>query len=588
VRHAFALVISVLLAASPIAAGEKSYTEYSLGDSEPLDPRDLQHITLQVMQKTPLLSSSPGVKFVSTQRSVRSTDIADIGYLPHAESAGVKRAFQVRCERQAPNEQWMCGDVTIRRYLQLDSQDFAVRVTGAIGTEEALALIQATRETIQATLTSGSVVPETVIMILPEADGYRVAWGSHDERRRLTVKARLREDGDPVKPEDWQTKIETPPSPALLPPPTAANAAGAQPGLADGEQPVPSSEPGISPDPEFTEMPWTPPSVDIPSPLLATIRWASASSVVRKARGSDNWPMTWGNDGHMYTAYGDGYGFTSAGSSMPKLSLGFARIEGVPPSFNGFNIRSPQELRAGDGRTQKKASGMLMVNGVLYMLVRNADLNGKQSQLAWSNDRGKTWTWASWKFTTSFGYPAFVNFGRNYLNPRSGKLGRGDGYVYVVSHNHTSAYTNTDTMVMARAPISGIKTRSAYRFFAGMSNGQPLWSSDINQRRPIFTNPGKCRRSSMTYDAGLNRYLWWQGHYAGGDPKTEKQGFGIYDAPRPWGPWTTVYTTAAWDMPPGESAHTPSKWMSSDGKTFQLVFSGNDQFSVRKGTIVLR
>ncbi len=31
-----------------------------------------------------------------------------------------------------------------------------------------------------------------------------------------------------------------------------------------------------------------------------------------------------------------------------------------------------------------------MVNGILYMWVRNVDLNGNQSQLAWSSDHAVT------------------------------------------------------------------------------------------------------------------------------------------------------------------------------------------------------
>ena len=56
-------------------------------------------------------------------------------------------------------------------------------------------------------------------------------------------------------------------------------------------------------------------------------------------------------------------------------------------------------------------------------------------------------------------------------------------------------------------------------------------------------------------------------------------GFAIYDAPEPWGPWTTVYHTDQWDVGPGESCSLPTKWMSGDGRTVHLVFSGDDSFS---------
>jgi hypothetical protein len=62
-------------------------------------------------------------------------------------------------------------------------------------------------------------------------------------------------------------------------------------------------------------------------------------------------------------------------------------------------------------------------------------------------------------------------------------------------------------------------------------------------------------------------------------------GLGIYDAPEPWGPWTTVYFTEQWDVGPGETSSIPTKWMSGDGREFYLVFSGDDHFSLRKARI---
>ena len=59
----------------------------------------------------------------------------------------------------------------------------------------------------------------------------------------------------------------------------------------------------------------------------------------------------------------------------------------------------------------------------------------------------------------------------------------------------------------------------------------------------------------------------------------------IFDAPQPWGPWTTVFYTRKWDVGPGECASFPTKWMGDDGATLHLVFSGDDAFSVRRATL---
>jgi hypothetical protein len=218
---------------------------------------------------------------------------------------------------------------------------------------------------------------------------------------------------------------------------------------------------------------------------------------------------------------------------------------------------------------------MLMVDSVLYMWVRNA----RHAQLAWSTDHGRTWTWSDWKLTSSFGSPTFLNFGKNYAGAR-------DNYVYVYSHDADTAYAVADRMVLARVPKDKITIREAYEFFNQLDvNRQPVWTKDIAARAGVFENRGKCYRSGISFNPGLGRYLWSQ--IGPGKDSRFAGGFAVYDAPEPWGPWTTVYFTDAWDVGPGETSSFPTKWMSSDGKTLHLVFSGDDSFSVRRATLRL-
>ena len=319
------------------------------------------------------------------------------------------------------------------------------------------------------------------------------------------------------------------------------------------------------------------------SPAIEEIRWAPAESIVRLAEGSDNWPITWADDDELYTAYGDGWGFEPRVDE--KLSLGFARVRGTPPEIRGTNIRAPSGDQRGDGAGGRKASGMLMVEGVLYMWVRNAG----NSQLAWSRDRARTWSWSDWRFGEGFAAPVFLNFGRNYAGAR-------DDYVYVYSFDSDSAYEPADRMVLARVPKNRILERAAYEFFVGVDGeGEPRWSSGIEERGAVFRHPGQCYRSGITFHPALKRYLWVQIfpgadlRFQGGegDPRFEG-GFGVFDAPEPWGPWTTAYFTRRWDVGPGETASFPAKWMSEDGTKIHLLFSGDDCFSVRAATLVTR
>jgi CubicO group peptidase (beta-lactamase class C family) len=310
-----------------------------------------------------------------------------------------------------------------------------------------------------------------------------------------------------------------------------------------------------------------------PSPVIKGTEWADENTIVRYAPGSDNWPITWGDDDTLYTAYGDGNGFKPF---VPKkLSLGFARVKGSPVDIVGENIRSSSGEQKGEGPNGRKASGLLMVDSTLFMWVRNAG----NSQLAWSTDHATTWTWADWKFTESFGCPTFLNFGCDYAGAR-------DNFIYVYSPDVNTAYEPADRLVLARVPKERIRERDAYEFFVRVeSNGNIIWSHDIADRGPVFSNPGEVCRSHITYNPALKRYLLTMigpvidSRFAGG--------LGVYDAPEPWGPWTTAFYTDAWDVGPGESASFPSKWLAADGRSAWLVFSGDDRFSIRRANFAL-
>lgn len=305
--------------------------------------------------------------------------------------------------------------------------------------------------------------------------------------------------------------------------------------------------------------------------------FAPKETVIRKAHGGDNWPVTWGDDDVMYTAYGDGNGFLP--NTDIKLSLGLAKVTGDPPSVEGINLRTNTGEKVGQGQYGEKASGILMVDGVLYMLTRNAQNAG----LMWSADHGETWEEANWKFDVSFGCPTFLNYGKNYE-------GATDNYVYIYSNDEASAYKNSDHFVLTRVPKDQIRDWRKYEYFSGLDqNNKPKWTEDIRKRESVFTNPGKCYRSGITYNNALKKYLWCHTIQLSSIGKKVdvrfKGGLGIFESSNPWGPWKTVYYTRDWDIGPGETSSIPTKWMNKDGKTCYLLFSGDDYFSLRKLTL---
>ncbi|MHC4564683.1 MAG: DUF4185 domain-containing protein, partial [Planctomycetota bacterium] len=272
-----------------------------------------------------------------------------------------------------------------------------------------------------------------------------------------------------------------------------------------------------------------------PSSFISDLKWLPGVVKMKGYANGDNWPIAWMHDDSQLTAFCDGKGFSK---EDPDLSLGFAWVYGDPPEFSAENIRSDADTPTGWGAKGIKASDMIAVDDVLYMFVRNYRPSDSDdftnSRLACSTNSGVSWTWANWHFADTFGCPAFVQFGKNYQGAR-------DEYVYIASQANDSAYGYSPDIVMARAMKDAIMKRSQYSFFGGMAeNGRPIWSKDIAERKPIFMDPKGTQRIAITYNAGLGRYILTSSHLTG-KKATHTAALGVFEAPEPWGPWSTVY-----------------------------------------------
>lgn len=299
---------------------------------------------------------------------------------------------------------------------------------------------------------------------------------------------------------------------------------------------------------------------------------------VQLAPGSDNWAITWADDGHQYTTWGDGGGFGGTNSDG-RVSLGVARVEGDWNNYTGHNVWGGKDPESDENPNSLtgKSYGIISVNGNLYMWVSPGSntQNYEEARLAMSTDHAMTWTSANWAFTQSDGIvlPTILQYGQDYAGA--------DNYIYSyfirLKDSSDLKIQKPGQIDLVRVHKNSVMDQNAYEFFTGLDgNNLPTWSSNIADRQPVFEDPnGVGWNVSVSYNPHLGRYFLMTEH-----EESFKGNLGIFDAPKPWGPWTTTAYYTNW----GNTNSTffwnfSNKWLSSDGTTFTLVYTGIDQGS---------
>ncbi len=244
-----------------------------------------------------------------------------------------------------------------------------------------------------------------------------------------------------------------------------------------------------------------------PSTVVRGIEW-HWETYTNAGIGSDLWPVTWGPDDNLYTAWGDGGGF-GGGDHDGRVAMGFARIEGFPPNWRGINVNGGKNPEHPPSFPKKgKTGGLICVHGALYALVNLQDGTWPDVNhaLAWSTNLGATWERAGWVFAKgpgNFRPSNFLNFGKD----NGGVPEYLGGYVYVYGSYHGTASESQDWNCLARLPEDRLKDQTAYQYFQGVDAGaQPKWTSASGESQPVFIDPNG-GISSAVYSPALRRFL---------------------------------------------------------------------------------
>jgi hypothetical protein len=299
-----------------------------------------------------------------------------------------------------------------------------------------------------------------------------------------------------------------------------------------------------------------------PSKIIRGITW-DWETYTNAAQGSDLWPVTWGPDDNLYVAWGDGGGFGGTDSDG-RVAMGIGRIEGGPENWRGFNVNGGKNPEHPATFPKKgKTSGLLFVQGTLYALINLQDgpWPNVTRVLAWSTDKGATWTKADWTFPRGPGcfQPAkFLNFGKDY----SGIPSDLRGYVYLYGQRQPESGTNGKTLYMQRVPVSQFRDGKGYETFQGIdANSKPTSG---------FEDTNGVRIAGIVYNHGINRFLLTCYH-------TGPSQLGVFESLYPRGPWKTIAYYENWagmgTEGEGLSCEFPQKWLSKDGLTMWCIFA---------------
>lgn len=295
------------------------------------------------------------------------------------------------------------------------------------------------------------------------------------------------------------------------------------------------------------------------------------STQFTKGQGSDQWPMTWANDGNVFGAFGDGLGWDNLGQNY---YMGVTRIQGSPPGLSGSDISGVQY----PGSLNFKGSGIIADSGnKMYLFTARSTDHWESSTPGVSTNNGQTWSWSTTKvFSLSNDGVVVVGiaqFGPGYTGIPSNVDSR---YFYVYLSNNSmnespQSSPRGQNVYLGRVLKANIFNRGSYQFFNGLDgNNNPTWST--SSKVPVLSDPaGMGFHAMVTYNPGIGRYIF---------AKSDRvSGLGVFESTSPWGPWKTIYYTntfkdSFWKF----TFQFPQKWMSNAGKTMWMTWSGWPQY----------
>lgn len=361
-------------------------------------------------------------------------------------------------------------------------------------------------------------------------------------------------------------------------------------------------------------------SVALASPAMArrSVRVVSATrrdDTIRNLGGlGDGYKMTVRPDGSHLIAVNDGPGWADPPKAFYTTRTW--QMAGGPGAVKFADLAGYPILNRSERPPEAPhyyGHGLMQVGNTIYQFLGTLDHAEDRprrwtgAKLIWSSDNGATWrnqdgstpvVWEDWKDQSRTSMAFFEPDGcfslLSILQYGAGKAGP-DGYVHVYGLNG-SVDGKMNELVLFRAKPQDLAKRAGYQFFAGHDRaGQPRWSADILERRPVHTFPLGWVNSvnlfpgdlvveswlpSVVYNAPLGLYMMSSAGIGVASDGTEfgrPSYFGLWVSQHPTGPWRQIHEDTAWKPggDPQSLAYAPQiapGWIAPDGKSFWLVW----------------
>ena len=324
----------------------------------------------------------------------------------------------------------------------------------------------------------------------------------------------------------------------------------------------------------------------------------------------DTFYPTWAEDNLQYSPWTDGRAWRLDGSwensnsAGDEATTGQAVMEGDDPL--SLVVYSLGTLRASPAPYQGRyPCGSLVHNGVWYYgtyclapagrtqygnMTYNWPWIGPFVGFRISKDKGLTWQNCPHTpdkalfgetglngYPVKIGSPHFVDFGKNMEHSPDGKA-------YMVAHGAdindpkprfwNSSWINGDQIYLLRVTpsVENMNDVSKWEFYAGKDGqGNAIWTSKFEDIRPLLEWNNNMGCVTITYNAPLKKYIMC---VTDGGNTCSKMNSYLLESNSLTGEWKLISYMKEF----GEQAYflnIPSKFISGDGKTMWLMYSGN-------------